>query len=74
MDCKIDRFFCIISIIFFVLLLYIQIWLIIKTAYLLEEFKPHLKIFEFKIVKVEIALTKARSTRHGSPWCFPTFK
>jgi len=41
---------------------YIQIWLIIKTAYLLEAFKPHVKIFEFKIVKVEISLTIAGST------------
>jgi len=43
----------------------IQIQLIIKTAYLLEVFKPHLKIFVFKIVQVEIPLTKAGSTRYG---------
>jgi len=49
-----------------VLLSYIQIRLIIKTAYLLEAFKPHLKIFEFKIVEVKISLTKAGSTRHES--------
>jgi len=53
----------------------IQIWLINKTAYLLEVFKPHVKIFEFKIVKVEISLTITGSTRHRSfqPWLFLTF-
>jgi len=54
------------SIVFF-FVTYIQIRLIIKTAYLLEAFQPHLKIFKFKIV------TKAGSTRHGSLWYFPTF-
>jgi len=33
---------------------------------LLKAFKPHLKIFEFKIVKVETSLTIAGSTRYGN--------
>jgi len=51
---------------------YIQIQLIIKTAYLLEAFKSQEKIFEYKIVQVEISLTIA-DLQGREPWILSTF-